>query len=349
MDTERSHLKPRLIAIGVILVIGIFTALFFVRQVDTEQRSLLLQQTQYAALLVNADQIAQLRGDEADIDNPVYQKLKQLFTQFRAYNPRIRFVYLMGYRPNIEKEFFYFDSEPVTSGDYSPPGQLFEDTNKKDIEGFVKGNAYTSGPYRDAWGEWVSGNAPVKDLNGETVGMVGIDIATSVWHRDSAFVWSTVGTITILLSILVLFLLQRIYRKQDSINVLQDKNRTLTYKEKKLSEIQTLAQLGKITIYFDEETIVVDEQLEHLFHEKKSPMTIADFLLYTHPDDQQTVKTAFEEIKTSDNQYSWFDARVGSRSEGYRLYHFYGTIDRKGSVRGVRFSGIMQDITDIKK
>lgn len=349
MNTSRGYVGSALLVCAMILVVGFFTATFFAKQIDRDQRTALIQQAQYAALLIDSSDVAQLTGSDVDVGTPTYERLKSRLMAFRSYNPRIRFVYLMGYRPDIQKQFFYVDSEVVTSPDYSPPGQIFEETLAEDIAAYRTGREYTSGPYRDAWGEWVSGYTPIKNEQGQTLAMVGIDIATSIWHRDAAFVWAAVGSITLLLCIVVFSLLSRIYKKQRTIDVLKNENRSLEHTNDTFTEIQNMAQLGKIIFYFKEKTVTADDQFKALFAGAQSSMSFLQFLSFVHPNDQTTVKDAFDEITGSGIRYSWFDARVGSTTEGYRMYHFYGNIDRGSDGAAIKFSGIMQDITDIQK
>ncbi len=343
----KKSIGSQVIVCVIIIAIGVFAAIFIAKQIDHEQRQALLEQTQYAALLVNPADVDTLSASDADIGTPTYDRLKDQFTLFRSYNPRIRFVYLMGYRPEIKTQFFYLDSEPTASEDYSPPGQLFTDTTVEDIDGYLAGEPFTSGPYRDSWGEWVSGNVPILDADGQTVAMVGIDIATSVWHRDTQFVWSTVGGITLLLCVLLWIMLGKIERKQRSIDTLTMHNKTLERDETKLHEIQSLGQLGKIVIYSKDKRVVIDESLAVLFGGAKTALSFVEFLSFVHPDDHDSAQHAFNEITAASVRYTWFDIRVGTPAEGYRLFHCYGNIEH--DTDEVKFSGIMQDITDIQK
>lgn len=343
---NKGSVPTKVIVCIFILIIGATAAMLFAQQIDQEQRQVLLQETKYAALLVTPADVATLSASDADIGAPVYERLKEQFTLFRSYNSRVRFVYLMGYHPEIKTQFFYVDSEPVDSVDYSPPGQLFADSTAEDIDAYLSGRAYTSGPYRDSWGEWISGNVPIISADGSTAAMVGIDIATSVWRRDTGFVWVTVGSITLLLVILAWVMLTRIEHKQRSIDALTAKNKTLERDETKLREIQSLGQLGKVTIYSKDKRVMLDESLAGLLT-TKATLSFDEFLSLVHRDDQEAAHKALNEITSGSVQYTWFDIRVGTRDGGYRLYHCYGNVE--SSADGMKFSGIMQDITDIQK
>ncbi|MEK7106312.1 MAG: hypothetical protein AAB895_03060, partial [Patescibacteria group bacterium] len=121
----------------IILIVGFTIADTISRTIDKNQRAALLQEAKQAALLVPASSITKLSASSADVESQVYKDIKQLLTAFRSYDSSIRFVYVLGYQPALKTQFFYVDSEPVESVDYSPPGQLFPDTRPEDIERYM--------------------------------------------------------------------------------------------------------------------------------------------------------------------------------------------------------------------
>jgi hypothetical protein len=273
--------------------------------------------------------------------------MKSLFSQFREANPQIRFVYLMGYHPEVRTQFFYVDSEPVTSADYSPPGQLFADTRPTDIDHYLKGEPYTDGPYMDTWGEWISGYVPLHNQQGDVVGMVGVDIATSTWHTQIAFMRTLIGVIAFLAAILVAVVCYRIHRKQHAINDLSKKNMKLEKNQTTLKHMQQLAGLGTIVIQFPERDVIVDEQFAPLFGSTR--LGKETFRSFVHLDDQEKFEAMLQEIATSNIVYAWANLRIGTQTAGFRTYHIYGNIERYATGSAERFDGVMQDITDIGK
>lgn len=333
---------------ALILFIGFTTANTISSTIDKNQRTALLQKAKQAALLVPASSIAKLSASPADLDLDTYKSIKQTLTAFRAYDASVRFVYILGYRPSLKTQFFYVDSEPVDSIDYSPPGQLFPDTRPEDIERYLKAEAYTDGPYRDSWGEWVSGYAPILDAQGNIVALLGIDTATSIWHQQIGFVRTVISLISALLAAVVTFIVFLINKKQRSIELLEKQNRTLAHKEGKLEQLQSMAQIGRITLYFPAQTFSFEGQvLDILSLQPGDKISIEKMLDFVHIDDKEKFSKAISEITNSDISYTWVDARLGSGQTGYRLYHIYGNIERNELLAPIRFSGIIQDITDI--
>lgn len=347
MKTSRSLLSL-LVVLLVIAAAALTVSAVFSRRIDKTQRNLLLVEAQHAALLVSPVDIASLSGTAADLSNPLYQRLKNELTAFRAADPQIRFVYLMGYHPELRTQFFYVDSEPTDSSDYSPPGQIFPDTRQEDINHYLSGKPYTDGPYEDSWGEWVSGYVPIRGADGSTIAMIGIDIATDVWHGQISFTRTMITIIAIMAAVIALFIASRIRRKESAINTLAVKNQKLEKTQAGMKQLQTLAHLGAMVIYFPEKMISVDEQFRGAVKGDASGRVSLDaFLEAIHADDREKFSGMLGEIDTSAIVYAWVDVRIGSPTGGYRKYHIYGNIKRHASGAPERFDGIMQDITDI--
>jgi Na+-transporting NADH:ubiquinone oxidoreductase subunit NqrC len=296
------------VLVAIILIVGFLTSVVITKKIDRSQRAQLLVDAKQAALLVPTATISTLSASSSDIGNPLYAEMKERLMMFRAYNPENRFVYVLGYKPEIKKQFFYVDSEPVTSSDYSAPGALFPDTREQDIENYLKGEAYTDGPYKDSWGEWVSGYAPIKDSNGEMVALLGIDTATSVWHQQIGFVRTVIALISILLSVVVGFVVWLLRRKQSSIETLTKENQTLYHQENKLKEIQDLAHIGKISVYFPDETFVFEGSVSRTLNISEGERLTKEALeAFIKDSDKNKIIDFLNSIKNSGNTYEWLD------------------------------------------
>ena len=305
------------VLVAIILIVGFLTSVVITKKIDRSQRAQLLVDAKQAALLVPTATISTLSASSSDIGNPLYAEMKERLMMFRAYNPENRFVYVLGYKPEIKKQFFYVDSEPVTSSDYSAPGALFPDTREQDIENYLKGEAYTDGPYKDSWGEWVSGYAPIKDSNGEMVALLGIDTATSVWHQQIGFVRTVIALISILLSVVVGFVVWLLRRKQSSIETLTKENQTLYHQENKLKEIQDLAHIGKISVYFPDETFVFEGSVSRTLNISEGERLTKEALeAFIKDSDKNKIIDFLNSIKNSGNTYEWLDVALGGQGLG---------------------------------
>jgi hypothetical protein len=346
MKSTRLFVLLTILYVLIVIVAGSTSILVLTNRIDRSQREVLLVEAKQAALLVSAQDIASLSHTEADLSNPIYQQLKTQFTLFREANPEIRFAYVMGYDHGLRAQFFYVDSEPTNSSDYSPPGQLFGDTREEDIQRYLAGEPYTDGPYLDSWGEWISGYAPIKNEQGTVVAIVGVDVATSVWHAEIKFVRIMIIAVAVLLSIIVIVARRAYYRRLRSIGVLSQRNQQLQKEKVTLKHMQQLAQVGTFVIHFPDGTITVDEQFLPLFPNTR--MDKDTFRTYIHVDDQEKFEAMFKEVTTSNIVYSWVNLRIGTVEAGFRTYHIYGNIERHASGSAEKFDGAIQDVTDIK-
>jgi PAS domain S-box-containing protein len=153
---------------------------------DRWMREDLIHQVELVARTIDPDVIASLSGSESDLAAPQYQRLKQQLIRTRALFPQCRFLYLTGLRPD-GGVFFFVDSESSDSGDYSPPGQMYEEASPEFRGAHIHGKRGTEGPIEDRWGVWVTGFAPLTDpRTGRIRAVVGIDRDAAGWKAALA-------------------------------------------------------------------------------------------------------------------------------------------------------------------
>ncbi len=157
-----------------------------VARADREMRADLLRQTQLVAQGIRLEQIRALSGAVGDTESPTYLRLKEQLASVRIANPECRFGYLFGRRDN-GTVFFYVDSEPPGSKDFSPPGQTYDEGSAVLRGVFDQGVPDTEGPTTDRWGTFVSSLVPIRDpATGKTVAVLGLDIDASTWRATQA-------------------------------------------------------------------------------------------------------------------------------------------------------------------
>jgi PAS domain S-box-containing protein len=180
----------RTIYLAIILVMlmaaGFVFAWWMVTRADDEMRVELLQQSRLVAQAVNIQSVKVLSGTEADLANPDYLRLKELLAAVRKANPQCRFIYLLGHKTDGTL-FFFVDSEPVNSQDYSPPGQIYDEAPAAYRRVFDSFTATVEGPITDRWGTWVSALCPLTDpQTGAAVAVLGMDIDARAWKLTVA-------------------------------------------------------------------------------------------------------------------------------------------------------------------
>jgi len=107
-------------ALALLLIAGTLLVWWTIQRVDREKRQALLLQARLVARSLNVENIKSLSGTGADLQNPAYLEIKRQFAAVKKGHDQLRFVYLLGRRPD-RQIFFFADNEPPDSDDYSPP------------------------------------------------------------------------------------------------------------------------------------------------------------------------------------------------------------------------------------
>jgi PAS domain S-box-containing protein len=200
-----------IIAVIIILVSGITLTLWTAQSEDNYLRNQLLVETSLAKTGIITGQVLALAGSESDLTSPDYLQLKGQMAKIRATDPLIRFVYLMGQRPD-GTVFIFIDSENPTSEDYSPPGEVYPEASSILENTFASGEMTTEGPLNDRWGTWVSGFVPLKDpKTGRIIAVFGMDVGARDWNRQiaTACTPAVAGTLLVLGLVLAFIFVQK--------------------------------------------------------------------------------------------------------------------------------------------
>ena len=177
--------RLRIVAILLLILIGgVAFTLWTARSTDQRMRDEMLSASRLAVQAINLERVAALTGSESDLELPEYQALKEKLIKMRDARPKCAFTYLMGRNPD-GSVFFFADSEPPDSEDYSPPGQIYDEASELDNSIFDTGLENIQGPASDRWGTWVSTLTPVFDpKSGKVIATFGVDVDASDWNVE---------------------------------------------------------------------------------------------------------------------------------------------------------------------
>jgi len=194
----------------VIIIAGVLLTAWTAEQQDQQQRKDLLNKARIATVNIDPAMLEALNGTISDLGSPDYQQLKLQMERVRAADPSIRFAYLMGQKP--EGIFFYVDSELPSSGDYSPPGQIYSEATTPTLMAFSEKKEMSGGPASDRWGTWVTAFIPVTDPEtGQFIAIFAMDVDARNWNyaiaKESAAI--IVATLLILVLVVTFGLTQR--------------------------------------------------------------------------------------------------------------------------------------------
>ena len=209
-----THSKTRnliwvlIVLVSIITISGTIFAYSFFR--NQTLNSLNKRVTSFAVAL-SSQEIKNLSGTEEDLTNPSYISLKEKLVSLQNYNDDTRFIYLMG--KNDEGLFFYADSEPDTSEDYSPPGQVYDEASEIMFNVFSEKVIQTE-VGEDRWGKWLSVMSPVIDPeNGQVIALVGFDIPYQDYNTEILI--STLLPLSVGLLIIIFLFASLLYAKKD--------------------------------------------------------------------------------------------------------------------------------------
>lgn len=152
------------------------------QQNDLAQRNELAAHAAAIADSIHLDNVRALSFGGEDTSNPAFQRM---CTQMSAYAEAtgLRGVYSMALRGGGIR----FGPESYRQGDpmASPPGTVYRRPPPEILELFHSKRTSAIGPYRDEFGEFISGVAPVRDARtGAVLMLVGADLETKYWYAS---------------------------------------------------------------------------------------------------------------------------------------------------------------------
>jgi PAS domain S-box-containing protein len=151
--------------------------------VKNKQLDRVLMTAQIAEATLSKESITKLDANLSDLNKPEYKYIKNSLMDIVRLDPEISFAYLYVQRNgNI---YFLVDSEPVSSDDYSPPGQEYQEASVEDKQPFLDAKPLVTKPAKDRWGEWVSVLVPVFDQsNEEVIAVFALDYPAADWYHQ---------------------------------------------------------------------------------------------------------------------------------------------------------------------
>lgn len=344
-----------IVGAAIIVVFGIFATYSIGNRINTHERETLRIRAENVVRAIPASLVEALSGDESDLSKPEYQNLKSLMVDLKSINPDARFIYLMGRAIDPETSllagtlFFYVDSEPADSDDYSPPGQVYEDTRPEDITQYESGKSSTDGPYKDSWGEWVSAYAPIVNAEGETIAIVGIDVSADYWQDRIMEARLIVGLLTLLLFGFFLFLLLYLNRVAGQMQTLSARTTTLTRESDASNQIAILASLGKWSLNHHSNELVFDQQAVTMLGLKDNSIVRDNFEARLEEKSKERFTKAWNDV--AENHHEKFNTLIeiilenGTTKDmlmiGIARFTSLGKLER--------FSGTIQDVSEVLK
>ena len=319
----RSYITVILLILLLALV-GNFSTHKFVELGDRQTRDHFKALTIAIAASMDSEKVDMLSGNPVDTTEEYYDDLKFKLIEIKASNDAFRFVYLMALVD--DQVIFLADAEPVTSEEYSAPGDVYptEDVSDEMLAVFDDGIAVVEGPLVDNWGEWISGLAAIRDKDSlEVIAIVGIDIDAEEWRRHIApYYWLGYELIAILLLIGLMILIHfvrvlRLNKKlstEITLRIESEAKREILYfeLEAKENELRSILRNTPDIVYrLDPDGIItfISEAIEQYGYNCASLLgtPIAELV---HPDDLEDAKYQIEERRTGERSTKRLELRM---------------------------------------
>jgi len=173
---------PRIVSLLLILIIILIT-LVTIYSLSLETRAALKGSMQdelisiasIAASGINGDSFALLQnGDENTAD---FARIRDQLRRVKEASPDIRYIYTM--RKSGDSVVFVVDGDYGYSSDAAVIGKKYPEAESEILAGFSGPSADTEFT-TDQWGTVLSGYSPIRDSTGRVVGIVGVDMNSSL-------------------------------------------------------------------------------------------------------------------------------------------------------------------------
>ncbi|MFH0870737.1 MAG: PDC sensor domain-containing protein [archaeon] len=208
-------------------------------------------------------------GDEG---TPGYADAVNFLVNLRKHSSELSNFYILakdGEKINFIVDDIYFE----TPDDYAKIGEEYVDYDDALLPGFENPTS-SSEFYTDKWGTFLSGYAPIKDADGNTVALLGIDMDVKKVVTKQEFIGSliyiVVGAAILLAGLLILFF---------STTIIKD--------IKNLTKVANQISLGNLDVQLPE--IKSKNEIYELNEGLKSVVAAVEFLKENSEDPKQKI------------------------------------------------------------
>ncbi|MCS6993386.1 MAG: GAF domain-containing protein [Anaerolineales bacterium] len=175
-----------------LVVAAVIAALYigFSQQIREDLRTRIKNVAAIAALQQNGDELVQISSES----DPLYRKMREQNLKIVATEPDIAYVYTM--RKDEQGIFFVVDVGGAGYEDTAIFGERYPDASQTLLNNFdILETAISDEEiYTDSFGSFLGGYAPIRNSQGEKVGVIGVDLkADAVLQKERQFLFISLG------------------------------------------------------------------------------------------------------------------------------------------------------------
>jgi len=327
----------------------VFVNFVTARGADLEKKALQSIASTAAAAL-DESEVAKLKGPGQDVNAPAFRIVRKELGRVRDALSGIRFVYLVTRRNGAI--IFLADAENMSSSAYSPPGQHYSEAPEKFHQVFDTRRPAVEGPYRDRWGTWTSGLAPIFDARSKRVtSVIGVDVPAAAWRAEVAryrlFAITIVALLGAVLSLFALgiFIQSRAHRRINRLNTdLRARVEELALSNRIVENSSTIV----FRLDLEGRLIYLSRNVDRYGYDARDLLrTPHRWLTLFHEDDQPAIHTEIARLKSGEAVRTRGQARLRKPDGSWAWVD--GRLSIVGGARRAAIEGIMFDITDAKK
>jgi signal transduction histidine kinase len=168
-----------------IIAAGVASALFAALSSNYQKREYLIGRAQTISDTLALEDIAKLKGTQADLSNPAYNNLKQRLQQVRGSNLDIQRILL--FTKDGEQIEVATDAQTSDGVGYESPGTHFSLASDALKLTFNSSSPQHDNLFSDELGRWMSAYTPVYDVqSGQTVAAVGVFVDAKSYYLEIA-------------------------------------------------------------------------------------------------------------------------------------------------------------------
>lgn len=228
-----------IIGLVLIIILGFISVFFVTKKTKEDVENSMFSYTGIFLASIKPQDFEKLSNTKEDLTNPTFIELSERLEDIwePSKDAGVRWSYTLF--PSGNDLVFGPDSTPPGEFGYVEPGYKYE-INDASLEKTLKedvlqnGTKSISSPYQDEWGVWISFLCPIKDSNGNTIGIFATDIEYEKYKsliKERQFFVIMFFVFAIILYSIIFFYLENITK----VRVLLEKSE-FEYSEKSFEE-----------------------------------------------------------------------------------------------------------------